>query len=379
MKAAGGESGESFNYLRRLARLREALSAAEIEALLVSSPENVSYLSGFRESYIKGFHKCSAALLITREEQILFSDFRFRLQAAQQAPNFRFQEVERKPFLGAAQFAKERGVESGAFEADFLSAEELTRLRRAARGVHWRRARGLVESLRAIKEKEEIIEIVRAAEIGDRTFLHILSLLAPGKTEREIATQGVILMLEAGAKGAAFGIIIASGPNGALPHAEPGRRALRKGDLVVIDLGVELASGYCSDLTRTVAIGPARRWQKEIYSLVYEAQAKGLAALRAGAPAQKVDAAARAHIAAAGYGEYFGHGLGHAVGLAAHEEPRLSRRASRPLAAGMVVTVEPGVYLPGRGGVRIEDLALVTDKGCRLLSHAPKPMELMEI
>jgi Xaa-Pro aminopeptidase len=376
VNAPAADSEALFDYSRRLRWLRKALSESEFHALLITCPENVYYLSGFHDSYITGFHGSSGVLLITHKQQMLFSDFRYRLQAAQQAPKFRFIEVSNNPIIGAARYAREKGLEAAGVEAHHITVQELERLRRASRGVRWRPAGEMVERLRQIKEPEEIAEIRRAAKIGDAVLKHMLSCLAPGKSEHEIALEGETFILKSGAKGAAFDIIVAAGLNSALPHAQAGRRIIRKGDLVVFDLGVRMASGYCSDLTRTAAVGRSSAWQREIYSLVYEAQAKGLAALRAGAIAREVDAAARVVIEAAGHGANFGHGLGHGLGLAAHEEPRLSRRNRRPLAAGMVVTVEPGIYLAGRGGVRIEDLVVITKKGCELLSRAPKPAEL---
>ncbi|NIM06261.1 MAG: M24 family metallopeptidase [Armatimonadetes bacterium] len=368
MSAAGGEPVESFNYPSRLARLREILSASGLQALLVSDQHNIRYLSGFRGS--------SGALLITAEEQILFSDFRYRLQAAEQALIFHFQEVKRDPLPSIGEYVREKGLKTAGFEAHALTVEQLSSLRRASRGVGWRRAKQVVETLRQVKHSQEIAEIARAAKITDDTLEHILSSLAPGRTEHEIALEGTIFMMKHGAKASAFDVIVASGPRAALPHAESSNRTLERGDLVILDLGARLPSGYCSDLTRTVAVGRAQDWQRELYSLVYEAQAKALDGLRAGVRARKIDAAARGHITAAGHGGEFGHGLGHGVGLDVHEAPRLAEAEKTMLRAGMVVTVEPGVYLSERGGVRIEDLVVIGQGGCKILSHAPKPAEL---
>lgn len=352
----------------RLARLRTRLARAKLPALLVTYLPNISYLSGFRGS--------AGALLISRREQVLFSDFRYRLQVAQQAPGFRFVEVQRNSLASMAQEAKRLGFAQVGFEAHQLTVEQLRRLRAGARGVRWQPAGELVEGLRQVKEPAEIAQIARAARITDRAFAYMRSLLAIGKTEREIALAGQLFMLQAGAKEMAFDLIVGAGAHGALPHAQSGPRRIKHGDLVVIDIGLRLPSGYCSDLTRTVAVGRAADWQREIHAIVQAAQQRALQALRPGAVAAEVDGVARAVITEAGYGEYFGHGLGHGVGLEVHEGPRLAATDRTVLRTGMVVTVEPGIYLPGRGGVRLEELVVIAPHGYRLLSHAPNPKKL---
>lgn len=352
----------------RLARLRTRLAQAKLPAVLVTYLPNVGYLSGFRGS--------AGALLISRREQVLFSDFRYRLQAAQQAPEFRFFEVHRNSLASMAQEVKRLGFEQVGFEAHQLTVEQLRRLRAGARGVRWQPAGELVEGLRQVKEPAEIAQIARAARLTDRAFAYMRTLIAVGKTEREIALAGQLFMLQAGAKEMPFDLIVGAGAHGALPHAQSGPRRIKHGDLVVIDIGLRLPSGYCSDLTRTVAVGRAADWQRDLHAIVRAAQQQALQALRPGAVAAEVDGVARAVITEAGYGEYFGHGLGHGVGLELHEGPRLAATDCTVLQAGMVVTVEPGIYLPGRGGVRLEELVMVTAEGYRLLSHAPNPKKL---
>jgi len=362
------QPADAFDFSSRLKRLREALAAANLQALLVTGQENIRYLSGFRGS--------SGSLLITLEEGVLLSDFRYRLQAAEQAPDFRFREVEPNLLLGAAQEVKEKGLKTVGFEAHHLTLQQFDSLRSNSSQTQWEAAGELVEGLRLLKEPAEIAAIAHAAEIADHALAHLLSRLAPGRKEQDIAREGAFFIVEAGAKSTAFDVIIASGPRGALPHAESGARPLTEGDLVILDLGARLPSGYCSDLSRTVAIGKPQNWQRELYCVVWEAQAKGLAALRPGAIMEEVDAAARHHIAAAGHAEFFGHGLGHGVGLSVHEAPRLAKGQRQALAVGMVATIEPGVYFPEKGGVRIEDLVVITEEGYRLLSNALKPKEL---
>lgn len=360
--------GEPFPYDQRLTNFRGVLKQTGLSAILIAGRENIAYLSGFRGS--------SAILLITSRKQLLFTDFRYRLQAAEQAPLFQLQEVERSLLSGVSKYLLRSKASRVGFESDHWRVQQFSRLKKAAPNIQWRATEGRVEQLRERKDPAELGEIARAAKLTDRVLAHMLSQLAPGKTEREIALAGELFALSAGAKAAAFDFIVASGPRSALPHAEAGGRKLRKGDLIVFDLGIKMPSGYCSDLTRTVALGKAAAWQKEIYGVVYAAQTAALAKLRSGLAGRAADATAREIIAAAGYGEYFGHALGHGVGLEVHEAPRLSAGENRSLASGMVVTVEPGIYLPDRGGVRIEDLVVVTEGGCRRFSHAPKPKEL---
>jgi len=358
-------------YISRLGRLRKALAQAEYDALVVTDLNNIRYLSGFRGS--------AATLLITAQEQIIFSDFRYRLQIARQSPDYIYVEHRRDGAEKLAQNAKARGVKSLGFEAQNLTVSLLEPLQKACTEIELKPAGGIVEKLREIKDAGEIREMAKAAKITDGAYAHMLSLMKPGITEREVAFEGMLFMLRNGAKTTSFDLIVASGPNSALPHNESGERCLAKGDLLVLDIGARMPSGYCSDLTRTVVLGKSKPWQRSIYSITYAAQAKGLAAVKAGAVLGRVDAAARNYITRQGYGKYFGHGLGHGTGLVIHEAPSLAQGRKEKLAAGMVVTVEPGIYLPRRGGVRIEDLVVVTKHGCKFLSHAEKPKELPEI
>jgi Xaa-Pro aminopeptidase len=236
---------------------------------------------------------------------------------------------------------------------------------------------GLVERLRVVKEPEEVERIREAAKVADAAFEELMAGGLVGRTERELAFELGADMYRLGASRPSFDTIIASGPRGALPHATPRDVEVKAGELAVIDWGAEL-DGYCSDCTRTVATGDPGAAAREVYALVLEAQKAGLDALQAGAAARAVDSAAREVIIAGGHGEQFGHGLGHGVGLEIHEAPRLSQRSDAVLEAGDVVTVEPGVYLPERFGVRIEDLVVVTDAGCEILTSITKDLLLIE-
>lgn len=356
-----------MNYPRRIGQLREAMVKAELPAMIVSGRENVMYMSGFRGS--------AGVLLITEKEQILYSDFRYVTQASLQAPDYTFKQLGGS-IQAAAKDAKEIGIELIGFESHHVTVQQMDSVREAVPEMQWKAAPSIVEPIRELKEPAEIEEIRKAAVIADRTYEYMISLLKPGITEREVAVAGAEFMVRAGAKAPSFDTIVGGGPNAALPHNESGERPIQAGDIVVFDLGARLPSGYCSDLTRTVAVGHAEDWQQEIYTTCFTAQAKALEVLKPGVPYGEVDGAARKHIGDAGYGDYFGHGVGHGVGMFVHEPPWAGNGSTTEALAGHIVTVEPGIYLPDRGGVRIEDLVAVTESGYEILSHAPKPAEL---
>ncbi|MBE3577094.1 MAG: aminopeptidase P family protein [Limnochordales bacterium] len=351
----------------RLARLRAGLRERGADAILVFGLENMRYLSGFTGD--------SGAVLISETAAVLITDFRYVEQAREEAPGFRI--VKHDDFFETlAGEVRGLGLRSLAYEGDKVSVRRFARLQEVLPEVSWVDQNGLVEGLRAVKDEEELKFIAEAAAIADQAFTHILQYVREGVTEREIALE-LEWYLKRHSEGPAFTTIVASGPRGALPHAQPTDKELRRGELVVLDWGA-VVNGYHSDMTRTVAVGAADARSREIYEIVLRAQLAGLEAVRPGRCGREVDAVAREVIAAAGYGEYFGHGLGHGVGLAIHEDPpRLSPRGESLLAANMVVTVEPGIYLPGFGGVRIEDLVVVTDEGARRLSQSPKDLMIV--
>jgi Xaa-Pro aminopeptidase len=258
-----------------------------------------------------------------------------------------------------------------AFEADALTYANYEFLR--AGGIELVPRRGLVESLRAVKEPEELDAIRRATEVTNRTYERLAEEQFAGRTEKELAWRMEQLLHELGADGLAFPVDVAAGPTAASPHAVPGDRVVEEGELVLVDAGAML-DGYCSDCTRTFAVGGVADSLREAYEIVREAQQAGLDAVRAGAAGRDADAATRAVISEAGYGENFGHGLGHGVGLLVHEAPVLRPESEDVLAAGNVVTVEPGIYLSGVAGIRIEDLVVVTDDGCEVLTAFPREL-----
>lgn len=353
----------------RLSLLRQEMEAAGLDAFLVTHLPNVFYLSGFTGS--------AAVLVITRSRLTLFTDTRYSVQAKQEAQNTRV-KITRGSLLASAgeQVVRERLRRVG-FEAAQLTVGQKWLLDKAAHGRScWIPWDGKIEAARAIKDTGELSIMREAAAIACSSWQEILPLIKPGVLETDLAAEVEFRMRRKGASGPAFDTIIASGPRGALPHAHASSRAVGRNELVVCDLGAILR-GYSSDLTRTVFVGRAplevRRW----YSAVLRAQEAARNALKPGASAQQVDAAARKTLQRAGLGKKFVHSTGHGLGLEVHEIPRLARGQRAILRAGVVVTVEPGVYIEGKGGIRIEDDALVTPNGAEYLTDANR--ELIEL
>lgn len=341
----------------------------ELDALLVSNLENVRYLSGFTGT--------NATLLVTAERAIFLTDFRYTTQAAKQSPGFEIIDggsEPRRALVEAMGGVGEGGVGGVGFDDAELrvkSHEALAKL--MPEPLTLVPASGLVERLRAVKDDAEIAAIARAAQIADGIYAALAEEGLAGRTESDVAWRIAELARAGGAAGLSFDPIVAAGPHGALPHAEPRDVVIERGELVVLDLGV-IYQGYCSDCTRTFATGPLSDHHREIYDLVLAAQEQSLAAVQAGAECSVVDAVARELIAAAGYGENFGHSLGHGVGVEVHELPTLSARSEGALEDGNVVTVEPGVYIEGDVGVRIEDLVVVAGTDARVLTQFTKQL-----
>jgi Xaa-Pro aminopeptidase len=340
--------------MNRVDRLRASLE----EPLLVTNGVNVRYLAGFSSS--------NAALFVEPERVRLFSDFRYA-EAARAVDGVEFVETKRS-LVGALAELLDGTV---GFEADAVSYASWEVLR--AGGLELVPRRGLVESLRAVKDEAELEKIRRAGEITSEAYARFAEERFVGRTERELAWRLDELFHELGAHAAAFETIVASGPNAARPHARPTDRTMEAGETVVIDAGA-MVDGYNADCTRTFATGPLSDELETAYQTTLEGQLAGLEALRAGVTGIDADAAARTKIDDAGLGEEFGHGLGHGVGLEVHEAPRLSRESTDTLVAGNVVTVEPGVYLEGLGGIRIEDLVVVTDGEPEVLTSFEKDL-----
>jgi Xaa-Pro aminopeptidase len=349
----------------RLKRLRELLAQAQLDAVLISQPENRRYFSGFTGS--------TGWLLISADLALFATDFRYYEQVALECPDFELVKITNGLTDVLPTMIARAGAQTVGFEADSATYAAAQEWMAATSDCRWMPVKGWGMQLRAIKDASELATMRVAIALADDALAAVLPQIRPGMTEMEIAWRIESYMRTHGAEGVAFELIVAAGPNGARPHARAGQRPVQAGEPIVIDIGARVA-GYCSDLTRTVCLGrpadPERFW--EVYNTVLRGQVAAEAALRPGMTGQAGDAVARELIAAAGYGDCFGHGLGHGVGLAVHEEPRLSRTNTAALPAGAVVTVEPGIYLPGWGGVRIEDMVLLTDNGVEVLTAAPK-------
>jgi Xaa-Pro aminopeptidase len=344
-------------HSQRRHNLKAQIGASGLDAMLVTDLINVRYLSGFSGS--------NGALLVFADDRVpvLATDGRYRTQAAEQAPDLEI-AIERALGRCLVGQAADGGVRKLGFESNVVTVDGFDALTSELdeRGgeTELMRAAGTVEALREVKDAGELALLRLACEAADAALDDLVARggLRPGRTEREVSRELEALMLDHGADGISFETIVAAGPNSAIPHHRPTDAVLAEGDFVKIDFGA-LVAGYHSDMTRTFVLGKAADWQLEIYQLVADAQRAGREALRPGAGLREVDAAARQLIADAGYGENFGHGLGHGVGLQIHEAPGIGATSAGTLLAGSVVTVEPGVYLPGRGGVRIEDTLVV--------------------
>jgi Xaa-Pro aminopeptidase len=346
-------------------RLAGQLAAAELDRMLITDLTNVRWLTGFGGT--------NGACVCGPETRLLLTDFRYTERAEAEVDGWEVVTV-RDDWLGG--IAERLSGRTG-FEDDHTSVRLLERLRgKLADGVELVAAGGTVERLRRVKDEAELAAIASAAELADDVWRWTLERGMAGRGEREVARAAEARIRELGGD-PSFPAIVAAGPNGALPHAEPGDREIGRGELVVFDMGAKL-DGYCSDGTRTFATGEPGERAREVYELVREAQAAALEAVRAGVGGEELDAVARDRIAAGGHGERFGHGLGHGVGLEVHEAPRVSPRSEDVLEAGEVVTIEPGVYLPGELGVRIEDLVVVEADGCRNLSGLGKELQLVD-
>lgn len=353
----------------RRAALRTHLQELDLDAVLITDLLNVRYLTGFTGS--------NAALLVAAVDEkrsVFCTDGRYDSQSERQVPDLR-RLIERPCDLTLAASAAEAGLRRLGFESQHVTVDGHAELARTAPDVELVRAPGLVEQLRVVKDDDEVEALRMACAAADRALADLIAHdgLRPGRTEREVARDLEQRMLDHGAAGPSFESIVAAGANSAVPHHRPTDTVLCSGDLVKLDFGA-LVDGYHSDMTRTVVLGRAADWQREIYDLVALAQAAGREALRPGANVRDVDAAARAVIDRAGHGEDFVHGLGHGVGLQIHEAPALSKHGDGKLTAGMAVTVEPGVYLAGRGGVRIEDTLVVRDTVPELLTLTTKDL-----
>lgn len=352
----------------RMALLRPLLAEAHLDVLLVASDDNRRYLSGFTGS--------AGALLIGRDGGCLIADFRYWQQASRQAPDYEL--VRLPPMTRLESFlpglVAAHGWQRIGVEADHLTLETFDLLNQAfgeASTVTLVKATGMVERLRQAKDAEELKCIQTAIDLTDRAMAHAAGLLQPGISEAAVAWEVEVFMRTHGAEGLAFPTIVAFGANSALPHHQSSERQLQVTDPVVIDMGARV-EGYCADLTRSFCLAPENGRFADLYGIVLEALQTAERQIHAGLTGQEADAVARDVIRRQGYGEYFGHSLGHGLGLAIHESPSLSRLNDKPLPPGVVETIEPGIYLPDWGGIRIEDVVVLDEQGARILTGSAK-------
>lgn len=345
----------------RLSKIRSLLKEQQLDAYLVTKPENRMYISGFDGS--------AGMLYITEQQALLLTDFRYVEQATEQATLFKVVQHGMPAIDTLKQVISDSKVKHIGFEANHLTVLQFEEVKHHVKGIEWIASN--LDKLRRVKDEHEITILRKAAAIADEAFTHIIPLIKPGVYERDIALELDYFMRRLGAEKNAFDFIVASGIRSALPHGVASHKTIQSGELVTLDYGC-VFNHYHSDITRTVAVGNVSATLQHIYRIVGQAQQAALQAIRPGLKCSDADKIAREIITAQGYGANFGHGLGHGVGLAIHEEPRLSLSDDTILEPGMVVTVEPGIYVPELGGVRIEDMILITAEGCERLVHSSK-------
>ena len=348
----------------RLRQVRDRLHESRLAALLVSHLPNIRWLTGFTGS--------SAFLLVEPGSATLITDFRYRTQASEEVGDGISVRITASDLFAEVATCLEEGAAgpSVGFEEHSLTVRDRRALGESSGAVMWEPAGPLVGELRSTKDSGEIEAISEAVRVAETALDDLLGMVREGVSERDLAAELVYRLRLAGSESMPFEPIVASGPRSALPHAQPGARTLREGDLLLVDFGARI-DGYCSDMTRMFVLGSPSAWQVEIHGVVVRAVESAIAATEAGVPAQDVDRAARDVIVAAGFGDRFGHGTGHGVGLEVHERPSVNERSRDTLESGNVVTIEPAVYLPGRGGVRLEEVVVASEGGRSVLTRYP--------
>lgn len=335
------------------------------DSFLITNPKNIYYISGFTGT--------SAVLFITMQENFLITDFRYIQQANEQASNFNIIECKNNLWDLVMGIIKKYNIINMGFESHHITYKIYVEMYNKIENVYLFPREDYIEKIRSIKTKEEISLIEKAAQITDDAFNHILGIIKPGISEKDLAFELEYFMRKCGADGLSFDTIVASGYRSALPHGVASAKKIENGDLLTFDFGC-IYKRYCSDMTRTIVVGSASEEQRKIYQIVYNAQKLAREYLKAGLSGEAVDLKAREVIDRAGYSNMFGHGLGHGVGLEVHENPRLAPGVKKQLEKNMVVTIEPGIYINNFGGVRIEDLVVVTDDGCKELSNSTREL-----
>jgi Xaa-Pro aminopeptidase len=350
---------------KRINQVRRKMEKEKLDGLLIEAPENRYYLTGFTGS--------AGRVLFTPENNYFITDFRYTEQAGKQITGYSILEINQKFEEELADLVKEEGIKNLGFEAGVVTFEQYEKYQDSLKGVELVPTNKLVKELRLIKDSQEIAKIKKAVAITDRAFEYILGQIKPGITEKELALELEFYLKKQGGEKNAFDFIVASGKRSSLPHGVASDKKLEAGDFITFDFGT-FYQGYCSDLTRTVVLGKPDNKQKEVYDIVLTAQLAVIEQIKPEMSCQEVDGIAREIIKKAGYGDNFGHGLGHGIGLEVHEGPRVSYTSEDVLEPGMVVTDEPGIYIPDWGGVRIEDDLLITETGCEVLNSAPKEL-----
>ena len=353
----------------RVARLREKMKEIDLDAFLVTTKENRQYLTGFTGSF--------GWVLVTKREVYLMTDSRYVEQASKETSGCKIVQLQHfTPPVTLRMIMTDVDAVTLGVESDRLTYEEFERVANQVRRKAVTPIAGFVDRLRRVKDEEEIKLLARAEEIGDEAFKHVLGVIKPGMTEREIAIELEFQMRKAGASGLSFDTIVASGKRSSMPHGLASDKKVEAGDFITMDFGC-VYQGYCSDMTRTIALGSVDEKQETVYNLVRKAQEDAIAAVHAGVTGKEIHAVAQNVFQEAGYGAYFGHGLGHSVGLEIHEAPTFAPRTEDIIPENTVITVEPGLYLPNWGGVRIEDLIVVKEDGCINLTHSPKELIIL--
>jgi len=343
-------------------------SHLDADAMLITDMINVRYLSGFTGS--------TAQLLLTPEKSFFFSDFRYMTQAGEQVHGFEIREITRRSLVSLCEAIKQTGTQRLGFESTAISFALYDALRENLAGVQLIPIGSDPAVIRAKKRSDEIETIRQAIQIQEKGYHATLPKIRPGIIEKKLARELESAMVTEGADKLSFDTIIASGVRGALPHGIASDKAIQKGELVTIDFGIQY-QGYCTDQTCTVVVGEVLPLQREVYQIVQDAHDKAIEIFKPGMTGQQVDSVAREYIEQKGYGKYFGHGLGHGVGLAVHERPVVSQGSKDLLEEGMIFTIEPGIYIPGWGGVRIEDMVLATSHGAEVLTQIPKDLLIL--